>query len=145
MRIVAYDLSLGKTGAAFADDPLVRTETIVYPGTDQGVKRLRWLRSVLVEKAMPADLVIIEGYAYRAHGRGVSLGELGGAVRVGLADVGIPFVVVPPKSRAKYATGRGDADKYEVLAAAIRRLGYQGDSHDEADALWLVPHGPRPL
>lgn len=35
------------------------------------------------------------------------------------------------------ATDAGAAPKEAVLAAAIRRLGYGGSSHDEADAFWL--------
>lgn len=44
---------------------------------------------------------------------------------------------VIPSSLKKYATGRGNAKKEEMLASAIRRLDYAGSSFDEADALWL--------
>ena len=86
---------------------------------------------------------LIEGFpegvvAFAAKGRAVvSLGELGGVVRVALHEYRHRVVEIPPTSRAKYATGKGNAGKAAVLAEAIRRLGYQGHSNDEADALWL--------
>lgn len=85
-------------------------------------------------------LVVIEGYSMgtarqssHAHG----LGELGGVVRLALWESGIPYVDVAPASLKKYATGAGNAKKDAVLGSAIRRLGYEGDDHNEADALWL--------
>jgi 3-oxoacyl-ACP reductase-like protein len=38
----------------------------------------------------------------------------------------------------KFATGTGNASKDEVLVAAVKKLGYQGFSKDQADALWLL-------
>ena len=37
----------------------------------------------------------------------------------------------------KYATGKGNANKEMMLKAAIDKLGYDGDSYDEVDALFL--------
>lgn len=47
---------------------------------------------------------------------------------------GLPLVV-PPNVRAKYATGKGNAGKDEVLAAVVRRYPWtQIQNNDEADA-----------
>lgn len=85
------------------------------------------------------DLVVLEGYSFASKGRAVvSIGELGGVIRLALHHIGVAWVEVPPSNLKKWATGKGNAGKEEVLAAAIRRLDYQGHSHDEADALWLL-------
>jgi Holliday junction resolvasome RuvABC endonuclease subunit len=134
--ILALDLSLTATGWASETGSGV----LVPPGAaSRGVARLRWIRDAVLGLARGAELVVLEGYAFGARGRAVvSLGELGGAVRVALADAGIPWVDVPPTCRALFAAGRGNAPKDAVLAAAIRTLGYAGHDHNEADAMWLL-------
>lgn len=42
-----------------------------------------------------------------------------------------------------YATGKGNAPKALVLTEAVRRLGYDGYDHNEADAAWLADMGAR--
>jgi hypothetical protein len=37
-----------------------------------------------------------------------------------------------------FATGKGNAPKDVVLTAAIQKLQYAGNDHNEADALWLL-------
>lgn len=134
-RIVAFDFSLTATGFATPEGSGVLT-----PPKDRaaGVPRLQWLRAAVLKLAVSADLVVIEGYAWGAKGSSViSLGELGGVVRVALADSGFTYVEVNPSTVKKFATGKGNAKKDEMLAASIRKLGYEGHDHNEADALWL--------
>lgn len=144
MRVVGLDLSLTATGVAAEDGPLVLSTSL------RGMERLAWLQEEVwitsstcltdgcsCDGYHPPDLVVLEGYAYGRLNQGHQLGELGGAVRLTLHREGVPFVDVPPACLKKYATGRGNAGKEEVLAAAIRRLSYGGHDHNEADALWL--------
>lgn len=146
--IVAFDLSLTRTGwASFA---LSRPEsavmgiasygTIAPAGT--GMPRLNEVRRRVLERALDAELVLLEGYSFgsrQSHAH--ALGELGGVVRLALWEARYTVVDVPPACLKKYATGRGNAKKAEVLAAAIRRLNYQGADDNEADALWMVQMG----
>ena len=53
----------------------------------------------------------------------------------------VPSVVVPPSLLKRRATGKGNADKAQMMAAA-RALGWDGDGDDQADA-WLLWHGAR--
>lgn len=48
---------------------------------------------------------------------------------------------VAPSTLKVFATGNGRADKFDVILAARERLGYEGKSDDEADALWLEQIG----
>lgn len=134
-RVVAFDLSLTATGWADGSGAGVLTPPA---SVNRGVPRLQWIRAAVLERATGADVVVLEGYSFASKGRAIiSLGELGGVIRCTLADEGIPSADVAPTSRAMYATGKGNAGKPEVLAAAIRSLEYSGHSFDEADALWL--------
>lgn len=134
MRVVGVDLSLTSTGIAFANG---ETRTIKVPA--DGMARLSSIRSHLMAyvEVFGADLVVIEGYSYGSPNRAAHLGELGGVIRLALYERRVRYVDVPPAVLKKYATGKGNAGKNEMLTEAVRRLGYTGSSDDEADALWL--------
>lgn len=135
LPVVAFDLSLTCTGWADASGYGV----LIPPARcNRGIPRLQWIRAAVLERAAGAVLVVLEGYSFASRGRAIiSLGELGGVIRCALADAGTAWVDVPPSCRAMFATGKGNASKEQVLAEAIRKLGYEGHSNDEADALWL--------
>jgi crossover junction endodeoxyribonuclease RuvC len=139
MRVVGLDLSLTCTGVA-VEEGEGRSFTI-EPARRRGMERLDFIREGVLTYAAPgalnADIVVIEGYSFNSKQGGEHLGELGGVVRLALWDLGIRFVDVSPASLKTYATGKGNAKKEVVFAAAIRRLGYEGNDHNEADALWL--------
>lgn len=145
MNIVGLDLSLTATGiAAEAGTEVLRTNL-------RGCERLAWVRDEVMarcctggignKRGTDADLVVIEGYAYARANQAHQIGELGGVIRLALHEAGIAYVEAAPAALKKYATGHGNAGKGEVLAAAIRRLGYQGHDDNEADALWLRAMG----
>lgn len=145
--VLALDLSLTSTGVARSMATAYATQRIRPTG--RGTARLADIRDQVLALAQggddpllggryrAVDLVVLEGYAYAGH-QAHQLGELGGVIRVALHDAGIPWVAVPPATVKKLATGAGNAKKEQVLLAAVRRLGYTGDSNDEADALWLL-------
>lgn len=138
-QFAALDLSLTATGFARTNGRQLLATTIGSPLT--GCPRLIDLRASILEWVDGCDLVVIEGYSMgtaRQQSHAHALGELGGVVRVALFERGVPFVDVPPATMKKLATGKGNANKDEVFAAAIRRLGYTGTSKDEADARWLL-------
>jgi crossover junction endodeoxyribonuclease RuvC len=134
-RVVAFDLSLTSTGVADCDG----TRRICPKST--GVERLAEVRDAVIRACyrhiLAPDLVVIEGYSYGSGNSAHQVGELGGVVRLALHEAGIRYEVVPPASLKLYACGVGNAGKDDVLLAAVRRLGYEGKSKDEADALWL--------
>lgn len=144
MKIVAFDLSLTATGVAWDDDEGGAGGTAVISTKFGGLNRLAVIRDRVLATAIGADLVLLEGYSF-GQARGTShmhaQGELGGVVRLALFEAGYRLVDVPPATLKKFATGKGNAKKEEVLAAAIRRLGYPGSNHNESDALWLVAIG----
>ena len=138
MNVVGLDLSLTATGIATeAGTEVLRTDL-------RGCERLAWLHEQVILRATGqwagegrADLVVLEDYAYSRANQAHQIGELHGVIRLALHEAEIPVALVAPTARAKYATGKGNAGKAEVLAAAIRRLGYGGHDDNEADALWL--------
>jgi len=54
-----------------------------------------------------------------------------------IIEAGVPVVEVPVSTVKKWGTGRGNASKDMMLAAAVRRWD-QVSQNDEADAAWLA-------
>jgi crossover junction endodeoxyribonuclease RuvC len=137
MVLMGLDLSLTSTGISINGN----TQAIVSKFKE--TKRLADIRDrlslILVESGVHG--VIIEGYAFAArNSQSHKIGELGGVVRLLLHEMMIPFVDVPPTSRAKFATGRGNAAKTEVISAVSARTGliWSGKSADDECDAWLL-------
>jgi crossover junction endodeoxyribonuclease RuvC len=137
MKIMGLDLSLTSTGTSI--DGV--TSIIMTPtkGTERLILISSKLREVVRENKVKA--VIIEGYSFASrNSQAHSIGELGGVVRVMLWKEAIPYVEVPPTSRAKFATGRGNASKDEVISSISAKTGKifrGGGGNDECDA-WVL-------
>lgn len=133
MRYIGLDLSLTSTGYAFGET----TGRIAVKS--KGVERLEAIRYQVVARVLQAEAecAILEGYAYGRPNQAHQVGELGGVIRMVLHEMHIPFIVVAPTALKKWATGKGNATKDAMIAAAIRKHGFKGDSNDEADA-WLL-------
>jgi len=139
MKIVSLDLALSCTGYGIREHDGAITVACFSPTTQHTVPRLIEIRDKIVTLTDGANLVLIENYSFGSRGQAVfSIGEMGGVVRVALAEAGHTVVEVAPASLKKSVCGKGNASKDEVLAAAIRRLNYQGYDHNEADALALL-------
>lgn len=138
MRILALDLSL--TGTGFYDGDRLE---VWRPKTLRGHERLQFILDA-VDAAIGTDIniaVVIEGFSFGSKGSSLyQVAGLGYLVRHRLWDAGIPFGVVPPTVLKKYATGKGNAGKPDMLDAAIRRFGYQGTTDDNAVDAFLLWH-----
>lgn len=135
MRLLALDLSLTATGWAHS----CGESGVLEPKGLRGMARVQWILDRVHQFASEADLVIIEGYSFGSKGRAVfDIAELGGVVRFTLFDGGTRYVDVAPSSLKMFATGKGNANKLEVFAAAIRKLGLAENDHNIADARWLL-------
>jgi len=147
MRAIGADLSLTSTGVASRLG--VRT---IKPRLRRGPDRLAFIRDEVWGEVAglvthPKDAVVfVEGYNFgapRATSTLASLGELGGVVRLMLWERGVTYVEIPPSVLKKFATGRGNASKEEVLIEAVKRA--PSDmviaGNDTADAWWLYVLG----
>jgi hypothetical protein len=135
--IMGLDLSLTAPGMAMIDGI-----EVMHPKT-RGVQRLILIRDwVLDGIGGRTTTVYLEGYAYGRHNQAHQLGELGGVIRVALAERNVNVAVVPPATLKQFATGKGNAGKADMLLAAMR-AGYADDSADDnaIDAYWLRQFG----
>jgi Holliday junction resolvasome RuvABC endonuclease subunit len=131
-RVLGLDLSLTATGYA------VDEETVgVLRSKARGPRRLAEIRNFILELASDSEIVVLEGYSYASQNQAHQVGELGGVIRLGLYSTHVPYAEVAPAAVKKFATGKGNADKDRVLAAAIRRFAFEGDDNNAADA-WIL-------
>lgn len=135
-RILALDLSLTRSGVCDSGGACscIRTDKL------RGLARIDHIVRQVQALAGGVDLVVIEGYSYASPNQAHQIGELGGCVRFLLWRLGVPYVDVQPSTLKKFATGKGNANKDAMIAAAIRRFGFAGSDNNEADAflLWCM-------
>lgn len=139
MRIVGLDLSTVRVGMAMANGDLVSV-TGKSPDIYRRLSDIRRgvFRELTLRPPRP-DLIVVEDYSLGSPGRIslVRLGEIGGIIRSELFERDWRFVLVRPSSVKQFATGKGNADKPAMIAAA-RALGTRATiNDDEADAFHL--------
>lgn len=136
--IAGLDLSLTSTGVSLDGVTL----SVCVP--ERAVPRLIAIRRRVLDflrSHAEIPLVCIEGYSFGSkNSQAHAIGELGGVIRVALFEHGIPFVDVPPTCRAKFATGKGNAGKSEVVSAVSARTGiiWSGKSADDLCDAWVL-------
>lgn len=144
---VGLDLSLTSTGVAIIHGDKVTVDRLVSrpkpsPTTGDQASRIAHIASELITRIPLSHqtFVGVEGPSYASTGSGAHiLGGLWWCVRAQLEAYGLDTIVIPPASVKKYATGKGNAAKDEVLAAIIRRYpDVEVRGNDEADALAIA-------
>jgi crossover junction endodeoxyribonuclease RuvC len=141
--IVGLDLSLSATGIACILGSTATTRHLKVPGT--GHERMERILAEIARVVSLADVVAVEGPSY---GSGTKGRQSGHHERAGLwwlvthtllRASGTPFAVIPPASAKKYASGKGNCGKADMLIAAVRRMpGVDVKDDNEADALWIA-------
>lgn len=134
---MGLDLSLTSTGVCLSGN------SFSINSKNKGIKRLieiseRILHTALLEKP---HAIMLESYSFgskfsRAH----SIGELGGVVKTVLYQNGFAIIDVPPTCRAKFATGKGNASKTEVMHAisSFAEIEFLGASADDLCDAWIL-------
>lgn len=148
--ILGLDLSLTATGWATIH-PDGTTKTGVIPDTKGHIadRLAAWERNLyeLVDVfagGCEPDHIYVEDLAGTQHGA-FELGMVWGMFWRTMWGTSLNGIVtlVNASTLKTYATGKGNAAKALVLVEAVKRLGYQGHDHNEADALWLADLGAR--
>lgn len=142
-RVAGLDISLTGTGVATTGGTLrIPTTGRRRDTLTQRHQRMHHITTTVITEIGAVDLVCVEGPSH--HSVGGSTWDRGGLwwlIVAALIRRDLPVAVIPPMSRAKYATGKGNSRKAAVLDAAQRRYGAILDTDDEADALILRAMG----
>lgn len=151
---VAIGIDQSLTGFAVAAVSVAHPEQYeiwVYKSPYSGVERLldiqNWLQEKFVfldEQGHDVQNAAIEGSVLASHSA-LKLGELAALVKITLYDMMIfenPDVAVPlqipPMTLKKYATGKGNAKKQEMMLQIYKRWGVELNDDNAADAYALA-------
>lgn len=150
--VVGLDLSLTNTGIAHIAWNGAEVTADIHRAQSKGSKTDTWeARSVRIlnlaneiqKRILPAALVVVEGPSFSSvsvssHDRSWLWGKVFDRMMLN----GVPVVVVPPASAKKWACGKGNADKDDMMLAAARMWpALEGIKNDTADALALAGIG----
>ena len=137
IHVMAVDLSLTHSGIAVTGahgGPVCLSWVPKFKGTPR-LEEIRRYTEETIAQYQP-DVAIMEGSVFRSQ-QAYGMGQGGGVFRLCLRDNGIPLVEAPPATLKFFVLGKGIGDKNEIIAAAIRTLGFEGHDDNEADALVL--------
>lgn len=116
-------------------------ETIVTKFDGVGGLRLLnvqlFIKDILDRHPSTIKDIAIEGYAFGSQ-MANKLGELGGIVRLTLAQYGYNPLVVPPTSLKKYVTGKGNIQKNQMLLHVYKKWGVEFTDDNAADSYALA-------
>lgn len=137
MQLMGLDLSLTSTGYS------INQETGIVATKTKGPQRLSVMSNSVLNlvKDNYVDVVLIEGYSFASrNSQAHSIGELGGVIRMRLWEFDIPFIDIPPTCRAKFATGKGNASKNEVISSisAKTNIVWSGAGADDKCDAWIL-------
>ena len=85
------------------------------------------------------DVICIEGFSYGSKGAGVSTQYgIGWLIRAELIKNGYTYYEVSPSSVKKFATGKGNTKKDEMVLPIYKRWGFEHSSDNVRDAYVLA-------
>lgn len=148
MHIVGFDLSLANTGWATCNAVgSWRNSPGSYSTTEKTATLLPLIVQKVCSKSFGADLVVLEAPALNQNsGRAHSRAGLWWLCYLALTQHGLTVAEVPPTTLKKWATGRGNASKADVMTAIIRMFPQRDlANEDESDALCLWAMGAQAI
>jgi len=140
---VGIDQSLTSTAlvtlSESGDAPIAKHRITPDPLREsQRVQFVRDAVSQFVAEAKPRAIAM-EGYGFGARkSRAHALGELGGAIKLALYEMGHTIAIVPPSTLKKFVTGKGNADKSAMMVEILDRWHFKTSNDDIADAYGLA-------
>lgn len=139
MRYVGIDPST-KTGLAIIDKQgnVINTQDVATK-VKEDPQRFSDIAEKIMDELEPNDIITIEGFSYGSKGKGVSFQYgLGWIIRHMLLEKGFNYKEVPPTSVKKFATGKGNTKKDEMVLPIFKKWGFEHSSDNVRDAFVLA-------
>jgi crossover junction endodeoxyribonuclease RuvC len=139
MRFIGIDPST-KTGFVAIDElgQVVRAKELTGIG-DVDPKRMITLIDEIMAHIQPNDFIVIEGFSYGSQGQGVAFQYgLGHGIRMALHRRGFTYIEVSPNAVKKFATGKGNTKKDEMVLPIFKLWGFEHSSDNLRDAFVLA-------
>lgn len=138
MRFVGIDPSM-KTGLVILEDNKVHTAIEITSQEERDPHRFIEIAKTVMNYVTKNDVICIEGFSYGSRGAAVSVQYgIGWILRSELLQAGFSYYEVPPSSVKKFATGRGNVKKDEMVLPIYKRWGFEHNSDNVRDAFVLA-------
>ncbi|WP_182103764.1 crossover junction endodeoxyribonuclease RuvC [Niallia taxi] len=143
MRFVGIDPST-KTGfvAIAPNGEVLKAKELTGVGSEDP-KRMATLIDEVMRHIQPEDFVVIEGFGYSTT-QGIQLGGIGWGIRMALLRRRINYIEVAPNALKKFATGKGNSTKEDMVQPLMDRWGFCNSSDNVRDA-FVMAHIARNL
>jgi crossover junction endodeoxyribonuclease RuvC len=139
--IIGIDLSWSNTGLAALNQSgeVLQFRSIKTNPKDDKWKRANRIVHEILEfvDQFGTSLIAIEGYSFGSKFNRENMGEIGGIVRYNLWIHKYEFIDISPTNLKKFATGKGNATKEEMVSYANSK-GFQCKDHNVCDAFALA-------
>ena len=150
MSAIGIDLSLVGTGLVVLEKGkvieqlLIKSKPMGSQPADELIRIRRIVKQIaeVVDKNNPS-VAVIENLAFMARNTS-ALTQLSGLnyfCRAVLADRGTPFYLCAPTSLKKYATGKGNVDKNQIMLAVYKNWKFNPIDDNVSDAFVLAKIG----
>ena len=139
MRFVGLDLST-KTGLVILDESgNVLTETEITSKIKKDPQRMIDLTEQVLSHLEKDDVIAIEGFSYGSRGKGIAFQfGYGYSVQIALYTNDFNYLIVTPSQVKKFATGKGNASKDNMILPIYKKWGYEHESDNVRDAFVLA-------
>lgn len=139
MRYVGLDLST-KTGLVIIDESgNVLTEKEITSKIKKDPQRMIDLTEQVLSHLEKDDIIAIEGFSYGSRGKGMSFQfGYGYSVQIALYTNDYDYLIVTPSQVKKFATGKGNASKDNMILPIYKKWGYEHESDNVRDAFVLA-------
>lgn len=132
LRVIAFDLGKNMAWAFSGEDgkPMSGWQFFKGKRVDRAAGTYVWLRDLLSLFADSVDVVCYERPFARGFDATRSLWGIAGLIEALATAAGLPVIDVTPSEIKVWATGRGDAEKADMIAVAAQ-MGYDKRGKDE--------------
>lgn len=140
MKILGIDQSLTSTGiCVLENEKLVLSKLIA--SKKKGVDRIIEIKNEIIKifNEFNPDFTAIENYSFTPNrGKAFELGELAGVIKITLAELGRPAIVIYGTQIKKFATGDGHADKSLIMLQVYKKYNIEFNNNNLADAFVIA-------
>src|SRR5690606_22603174 len=136
---VGLDLST-KTGLVIIDESgNVLTEKEITSEIKEDPQRMIDLTEKVLSHLEKDDVIAIEGFSYGSRGKGIAFQfGYGYSVKIALYTNYFNYLIVTPSQVKKFATGKGNTSKDNMILPIYKKWGYEHESDNVRDAFVLA-------
>lgn len=142
MNFIGLDLSLTHSGFCvlnFEKDQVIKND-VIKTDKMRGMSRCSYILDNVMHWVLKShpSMIAIEGYSFGSQGRAIyGIGELGGIIRYHLFQNHCKWIEVAPGSLKKFLTGKGNAQKNQMLMYGLKVYHKQFIDDNQCDAFVL--------